>query len=89
MHEGILAYDMNSDKYLLTNFLTDGHVDRHYRLRNNADLRIPLHETTQVQQFLRYKAVKTWKNLPDNLHNLSSLHSFKTKLKLMLTLETE
>ena len=34
----ILAYNMNSGQYLQRNFLTDGHVDCHYQLRNNADL---------------------------------------------------
>ena len=81
--EGILANKVNSDQYLLSNFLTDGHVDRRYHSRNNADLRIPLHVTTDVQQFICYKAIKTWNNLPDNLCSSSSLHSFKTKLKLM------
>ena len=48
LQEGILAYKVNSGQQLLRNFLTDGHVDRHYQLRNNADLRIPLHETTHM-----------------------------------------
>ena len=88
LQEGILVYKVNSGQYLLSNFLTDGHVDRHYRLRNNDDLRIPLHATTHEQQVVHYRAIKTWNNLPDNLRSSSSLHSFKTKLKLMLTLET-
>ena len=41
-----------------------GYVDGHHQLRNIADLRIPLHETTHVQQFVRYRAIKTWNNLP-------------------------
>ena len=49
LQEGILAYKVNSDQYLLSNFITDGHVHRHYRLRNNADLRILLHATTHAQ----------------------------------------
>ena len=89
LQEGILAYKVNSDQHLLGNFLTDGHVDRHDRLRNNADLRIPLHATIHAQQFIRYRAIETWNNLPDNLHSSSSLYNFETKLKLMLTLETE
>ena len=56
---------------------------------NNADLRIPLHATTHDQKFIRYRAIKTWNNLTDNLHSSSSFYCFKTKLKLMLTLETE
>ena len=68
---------------------TDGHVDRCYQLRNDADLRIPLHATTHAQQFICYRAIKTQNNLPDNLRSSLSLHSFKTILKLILTLETE
>ena len=89
LQEGILSYMVNYVQYLLGNFLTDGHVDRCHRLRNNDDLRIPFHATTHAQQFIRYRAIKTWDNLPDKLGSSSSLHSFKTKLKLMLTLETE
>ena len=58
--EGILAYKVNIGQYLLRNFLADGHVDRHYQLRNDADLRIPLHVTTHAQLFIRYRAIKTW-----------------------------
>ena len=72
----------------LPHFLTDGHVDRHYQLRNNADLRIPLHAATHAQHFTRYRVIKTSNNLPDNLRSSLSFDSFKTKLKLMLTLET-
>ena len=90
LQEGILAYKVNSGQYLLRNFLTDGHVDRqirHYQLRNDADLRIPLHVTTHAQLFIRYRAIKTWNNLPDNLRS-SSFYSFKKNFKLLLTLET-
>ena len=41
LHEGMLIYTVN----LLGNFFTDGHVDRRYQLRNDADLGIPLHAT--------------------------------------------
>ena len=37
-------------------FLTIGHVDRHYQLRNDGDLRIPLHATALTQLFIRYTA---------------------------------
>ena len=59
LQEGIPAYTVNSGQYLLSNFLTDGHVDRHYRLRNNDDLRILLHATTNEQQVVHYRAIKT------------------------------
>ena len=49
LEEGIHAYKVNSDQYLLSNFFTEGHVYRHCRLRNNADLRIPLHAITYAQ----------------------------------------
>ena len=75
LQEGILAYKVNSGQYLLSNFLTDGHVDRHYQLRNDADLRIPLLATTHAQQFICNRAINTWNNLPDNLRSSSSLHS--------------
>ena len=41
LQKGILAYKMNNGQYLLSNFP----IHRHYQLRNNADLRIPLHAT--------------------------------------------
>ena len=43
----LLAHTVKKDPYLLGNILTGGHVDCHYQLRNDADLRIPLHATTQ------------------------------------------
>ena len=43
VQEGILSYKVNNGQYLISNFLTDGHLDSHYQLRNDADLRIPLH----------------------------------------------
>ena len=89
LQEGILAYKVNSGQYLLRNFLTDGLVDRHYQLRNDSDLRIPLHTTTHAQQFIRYRAITTWNILPDNLRSSLSLHSFKKIFKSMLNLETE
>ena len=36
---------MNNGQHLLGNFITDGHVDRHYQLGNDEDLRLPLHLT--------------------------------------------
>ena len=89
LHEGIIAYKVNTGQYLLGNFLTDGLIDRHYQLRNDGDLRIPLHTTTHAQQFIRYRAITTWNNLPENLRSSLSLHSFKKIFKSMLNLETE
>ena len=66
LQERMLAYKASNGQYFLSNFLTDGHVDRHYQLRNNADLRIPLHATTHGQQFIRCRASKTWNNFADN-----------------------
>ena len=80
LHEGIVAYKVNTGQYLLGNFLTDGLVDRHYQLRNDGDLRIPLHTTTHTQQFIRYRAITTWNNLPDNLRSSSSLYSLRKNL---------
>ena len=72
-----------------SDFLTDGHVDHHYQLRNNADLRIPLHATMHAKQFISYRVIKTRNNLPENLRSSSSIHSFNTKFKSVSTLETE
>ena len=76
LQEGTIAYKVNSGQYLLSNFLTDGHVDHMpHQLRNDEDLRIPLHTTTHshMQLFIRYKAIKTWNILPDYLRSPSSL----------------
>ena len=57
LHNGILAYKVNSSKHLLCNFITtDGHVDRHYQLIKHADI-IPLHATTHAQLFMRCRAI--------------------------------
>ena len=42
LQEGIGGYN---GQYLLSHFLTDGHVDRQHQLRNDADLRIPIQST--------------------------------------------
>ena len=59
LQEGMLAYKVKNGQNLLSNFLTDGHVDCHYQLRNDADLRIPLHARMHAQQIIRYRATKT------------------------------
>ena len=82
--EGILAYKVISGTYLLGDILTDRHDLHHYQLRNDENLRIPLHSTTHSQLFIRYRAIKTWNSLSDDLRSASSLTSFKKKLKLML-----
>ena len=82
--EGILAYKVINGMYLLEDNLTDRHELHHYQLRNDENLRIPLHSTTHSQLFIRFRAIKTWNSLPGNLHRASSLSSFRNKLKLML-----
>ena len=54
------------------------------QLRNNENLRIPLHSTTHSQLFIRYRDIKTWNSLPSDLRRASSISSFSNKLKLML-----
>ena len=82
--EGILASKVINGTYLLGDILTDSHDLHHYQLRNDENLRIPLHSTTHSQLFIRHRAVKTWNSLPGDLRSASSLSSFKNKLKLML-----
>ena len=89
LHEGTLAYKVNSNQLLLSNFLQDVHVNQYYQFRYDSDLRIPLHAKTHAHQFIRCRAIKTWNSLPDNLRSSSSLHSFKTKFKFVLALESE
>ena len=79
--EGILAYKVINDTYLLGDILTDRQELDHYQLRNYENLRIPLHSTTQSRLFIRYRAIKTWNSLPGNLRSASSLPSFRNKLK--------
>ena len=57
--EGILAYKMINDTYLLGDILTDRHELDHDQLRNYENIRIPLHSTTHSQLFIRYRAIKT------------------------------
>ena len=80
--EGILAYKVISGTYLLGDILSDRH-DLH-QLGYDGNLRIPLESTTQSQLFIRYRAIKTWNSLSDDLRSTSSLTSFKKKLKLMV-----
>ena len=70
--------------YLLGDILTDIYELDHYQLRNDENLRIPLHSTTHGQLFIRYTAIKTWNSLPVNLRSESSISSFRNKVKLML-----
>ena len=82
--EGILAYKVINDTYLLGDILTDRYEFDHYQLRNYENLRIPLRSMTHSQLFIRYRAIKTWNSSPGDLHRASSLSSFRNKLKLML-----
>ena len=50
--EETLAYKVNNGKTLLGNFLTNGHVDHHIKIGNDADLRIPLHSTTHTHIYI-------------------------------------
>ena len=77
--EGILVYKVINGTYLLGR-----HYLHRYQLRNDENLRIPLHSTTHSQLFIHYRAVKIWNSLPDDLRSASSLSSFRNKLKLML-----
>ena len=51
--EGILAYKVIGT-YLLGGILTDRRDLHYYQLRNDENLRIPLHSTTHSQLFIRY-----------------------------------
>ena len=42
---------------MLGDILTDRHELDHYQLRNNENLRIPLHSTTHSQLFIDYRAI--------------------------------
>ena len=57
--EGIGAYKVINGTYLLGDILTDRYDLHHYRLRNDENLRIPLHSRTHSQIFFRNKAIKT------------------------------
>ena len=52
--EEILAYKVINGMYLLGDILTDRHILHHYQLRNDENLRIPLHSTTPSQLFICY-----------------------------------
>ena len=45
--EGILAYKVINDTYLLNDFLNHGDVGHQIKLRNGGDLRIPLYAAAQ------------------------------------------
>ena len=57
--EGILAYRVINGTYLLGDILTDRHDLHRNQLKNDENLRIPLHSTTHSQLFIRYRAIKT------------------------------
>ena len=83
-HIGILAYKVINGTYLQDAILTDRLHLHHYQLRNDENLRIPLHSTTQSQLFIGYRAIETWNSLPDGLGRASSLARFRRKLELLL-----
>ena len=82
--EGIVAYKVVTGMYLLGDILTDRHNLHHCQLRNNENLRIPLHSTTHSQLFIHYRDIKTVNSLPGDLRSASSVSSVRNKLKLML-----
>ena len=75
---------MINGTYLFGDILADRHELDHYQLKNYENLRILLHSTTHSQLFIRDRTIKTWNSLPGNLRSVSSLSSFRNKLKLML-----
>ena len=83
--EGILAYKVINGIYLLSDILSDKHELDHCQLRNNQNLRIPLHSRHTVNYlFVIYRTIKTWNSLPGDLSSASFLSSVRNKLKLML-----
>ena len=81
--EEILAYHVINGMHLLGDILTDRHDLHHCQLRNDENLRIPLHSTTHSQLFIRHLDIKTWNSLPGDFRSTSSLSSSRKKLKLM------
>ena len=79
-HIGILAYKVINGTYLQDDVLTDRLHLHDYQLRNDENLRIPLHSTTQSQLFICYRAIKPWNSLPDDLGSSSSLTSLPDDL---------
>ena len=79
--EGILAYKVINDTFLLKDFLNHGDVGHQIQLRNNNDLRMQLYTATQSQLFVRYRAIWTWNGLSGDLRSSSSLCTFKNKLR--------
>ena len=80
-HEGILAYKVINDTFLLNDFLNHGDVGHQIQLRNIGDLRITFYAATQSQLFVRYRAIKTWNGLSGDLRSSSSLCTLKNKLR--------
>ena len=56
--EGILAYKVINNTYLLNDFLNHGDVRHQIELKNIIDLRTPLYTTTQSQLFVRYRLIE-------------------------------
>ena len=84
--EEILAWKVINGTYLLGDVLTDRHDLHHYQLRNDEDIRIPLHSTTHSQLFIVVIELSKLGivYLHVNLRSASSLSNFRNKLKLML-----
>ena len=75
-----LAYKWNYGQcLLLVNFLSDGLVDRHYELRNDARLNISLYfdQHMHIANYVLKRGFKIGNKSPDDLHSSSSLISFK------------
>ena len=85
--DGILAYKVINDTYLLGDILTDRH-DLQYIITIFETMKISEFHCTQrhmhSQLFIRYRAIKTFNSLPGDLRSASSPSSFRNKLKLML-----
>ena len=51
------------------------------QIRNNYCLNIPSYKTTTGQRTFRYRAVKIWNDIDDELKKIQELKVFKKKLK--------
>ena len=59
-----------------------------YQTRQTNKLTVPIGKTASVYKTLRYKGVNLWNELKEEIRVTASLHSFKSKVKMLL-LHTE
>ncbi len=83
---GIQMYNIihgNAPSYLNEMFKTNSQIHT-YNSRNNKSLYLPKYNLVTGQRTFKFRGIKPWENLTNNIKEALSVDSFKTKYKTKL-----